>query len=256
MLFKVFNRIETWEHLERIHGPLTWSTTDLTALDQSLSAQLNHRERIYSPAYIIPAPTLGAKRKHTNHLKLISMMMHDRLPDRLQQMPSLASVYETLLTYPGLGHFLSFQYAIDLNYSTLLDFDEVDFVVAGPGALDGISKCFHSTGDLSPETIIHHVTERQNQEFLDRGIDFPGLFGRQLQPIDCQNVFCEISKYSRVAYPEIIGRSNRRRIKQIYRPKNRQLPEPFFPPRWGLASAKQYQMFSDTTNQKQQPLLL
>ena len=255
MLFKVFNRIETWERLERVHGPLTWNAIDLLALNQSLSDQLDRGERIYSPAYIIPAPRLGAKRKHTNHLKLISMMIHDRLPDRLQQMPSLASVYETLLTYPGLGPFLSFQYAIDLNYSTLLDFAEGDLVVAGPGAIDGISKCFRSTAGLSPESIIHYVTERQNQEFLDRGIDFPGLFGRPLQPIDCQNVFCEISKYSRVAYPEFAGRSNRRRIKQVYNAKKRPLPEPLFPPRWELVSLGLDQVSSDPVEQEEQPRL-
>jgi hypothetical protein len=67
-------------------------------------------------------------------------MMKDRLPERIRQAPSLRSVYELVLRYPGIGPFLAFQYTIDLNYSSMLDFDESDMVVAGPGALDGISR--------------------------------------------------------------------------------------------------------------------
>jgi hypothetical protein len=138
------------------------------------------------------------------------------------------------LSYPGIGPFLGFQYTIDLNYSSLLDFDEADMVVAGPGALDGISKCFSDTGRATPEEVIYWMTDRQQSEFARLGLRFDGLYGRPLQPIDCQNVFCEISKYARVAHPDIAGIANRRRIKQIYRPNHKPLPLPRFPSRWGL----------------------
>ena len=159
-------------------------------------------------------------------------MMKDRLPYRLQQAPSLYSVYESILRYPGLGRFLSFQFTIDLNYSRLLHFSEEDFVVAGPGAMDGISKCFTSIGGLSPEALIFWVADRQDLEWSSRGLRFPGLFGRPLQPIDCQNLFCEISKYSRVMYPDVPGLTNRRRIKQRFKRSKGSIPTPFFPPRW------------------------
>lgn len=233
ILFKIFNKVETWEALERAHGPLTWETADLNAIDLTLTQLLERGQRIYSAAYIMPAPPFGKPRKHSNHLSLLARMMADRLPERVRQAPDLQTVYENILAYPGLGRFLAFQYAIDLNYSTLLDFSEADFVVAGPGALDGISKCFKST-DRSPEWVIRWVTERQGEETASRQLDFPGLFGRPLQPIDCQNLFCEISKYARVAHPEVVGVANRLRIKQTYRPISRDLPRPFFPPRWRL----------------------
>ena len=256
MIFKLFNKIETWEMLERTHGAFTWCNTDLDAINHTLSTRMARGERIYSAAYIIPAPHFGADRKHTNHLKLIARMMDDHLPDRLRQAPSLASVYEALLSYPGLGHFLSFQFAIDLNYSTLIDFNEADFIVAGPGAIDGISKCFCSTVGRSAEALIHYVTDRQDQEFSDRGIDFPGLFGRPLQPIDCQNIFCEISKYSRVAYPEIAGRNNRRKIKQRFQAQQRTLPQPFFPPRWMVQTHELPNFTTLSKMQDEQPTLL
>lgn len=54
-------------------------------------------------------------------------------------------------------------------------------MVAGPGAIDGISKCFSSTGGLSPEELIIWVADRQEEELANRGLAFPGLFGRRLR---------------------------------------------------------------------------
>lgn len=234
MLFKLFNKIETWEFLEESCGPIL-DTLDFSRLDALLTRR-REQTAIYSAAYIMPSPKYGNTHKHTNHLALLLQMMDDRLPDRLRQAPSLQDVYHQLLGYPGIGKFLAFQYAIDLNYSSFLDFDEKSLVIAGPGAIDGISKCFSSTAGWSAEQIIMWVTERQDLEFKTRGITFPGLFGRPLQPIDCQNLFCEISKYSRVAHPDIAGSAGRSKIKQLYRSSHRPLPEPWFPPRWALNS--------------------
>jgi hypothetical protein len=234
MLFKIFNRIETWEALETRFGPLEWRRLDLSKLDRALEDLRLRGRKIYSAAYIMPSPALGHERKHSNHLALLKKMMEDRLPERVRQAPSLRSIYELILRYPGLGPFLAFQYTIDLNYSRMLDFEESEFVVAGPGALDGISKCFADTNGANAEDIIHWVTDRQDAEFARLGLDFAGLFGRRLQPIDCQNLFCEISKYARVAHPEVGGISNRTRIKQNYRPSDRATPMPMFPERWGL----------------------
>jgi len=160
-------------------------------------------------------------------------MMDDGLSSRVERASSLAAVYELLKPWPGLGSFLAFQYAIDLNYSSLLDFEEASFVVAGPGALDGIAKCFSSTGGLDAETVIHMMVDEQESHFARLGLAFPGLFGRRLQPIDCQNLFCEISKYSRVAHPEVSGSNGRTRIKQSYAGEG-PLLQPLFPPRWNL----------------------
>ncbi|MGH6677368.1 MAG: nucleotide kinase domain-containing protein [Bradyrhizobium sp.] len=220
--------------MEQRLGPLTWANLDATALDQALENLRRRGNSIYSAAYIMPSPSYGRTRKHSNHIALLLQMMKDRLPERIKQAPSLRTVYELVLSYPGIGPFLAFQYTIDLNYSSVLDFDEADLVVAGPGALDGISKCFSNTGRATPEDVIYWMTDRQENELARLGLRFGGLYGRPLQPIDCQNVFCEISKYARVAHPDIAGIANRTRIKQIYRPNHRPLPVPQFPSRWGL----------------------
>lgn len=234
ILFKLFNRIETWESLEARLGPLCWSSLDLNAVKAVLDERMARGHRLYSAAYIMPAPALGHARKHTNHLALLAHMMEHRLADRIQQTATLREIYNLLRKYPGIGPFLAFQYTIDLNYSELLGHNEKDFVIAGPGALDGIAKCFSDLGGRTPEEVIYEVCAIQCRAFATAGLSFQTLFGRPLQPIDCQNLFCEISKYARVAHPEISGSSGRKRIKQTYRRDPRPLPDPMYPPRWKL----------------------
>ena len=77
------------------------------------------------------------------------------------------------------------------------------------------------------------VTERQEEEFDRLGLQFHDLWGRRLQLIDCQNLFCEVAKYARVKHPDVKGTGNRSRIKQIYRPT----AEPvvyWYPPKWDI----------------------
>lgn len=118
-------------------------------------------------------------------------------------------------------------------YSPLINFSEMDFVVAGPGAKDGIRKCFTDVGGYSEADIIRFVTDNQENEFARLGIEFQSLWGTRLQLIDCQNLFCETDKYSRVAHPEVEGISKRTRIKQIYA-KNNSPIQFFYPPKWEI----------------------
>ncbi len=233
ILFKLFNRIETWESLRRKLGTLSWRDFSFDTYAKVLDGLLEHGERVYSAAYIMPSPAFGSPRKHRNHLRLIEHMMGDRAPKKLAKTGSLREAFELLRGYPSLGEFLAFQFAIDVNYSELTDFSEMEFVVAGPGARDGISKCFNDMAGLSEAEIIKVMAERATDEFARLGMKFQSLWGRSLQLIDCQNVFCEVSKYARVAHPEIEGKSGRTRIKQKYIPRPTPIPQ-WYPPKWGL----------------------
>jgi hypothetical protein len=235
LLFKVFNREDTWEHMETRVGPVTWRTFDHDRYRMALD-EAAERGPIYSAAYVMPPPRLGEDRKHANHLRLLAQMMEDGLAGRVLAARSLRDVYETLLSYAGMGPFLAFQYTIDLNYLDLLRFDENDFVVAGPGAKDGIRKCFGKEATGIEEDVIRYMVDNQEAQFARLGLSFPGLFGRALHLIDAQNLFCEVDKYARVRHPEIVGISGRTRIKQKYRP-GAALGRPVFPKRWGLAPA-------------------
>jgi hypothetical protein len=232
LLFKIFNREETWENLEAKVGPVTWAGYDFDRYRSALDDAAAHGA-IYSAAYVMPPPRLGEDKKHANHLRLLERMMRDGLVEQVCLAPSLRSIYETLVSFPGLGPFLAFQYAIDLNYSDLVPFSENDFVVAGPGAKDGIRKCFGKDAVGIETEVIRYMTDTQAEHFTRLGLEFPGLFGRALHLIDAQNLFCEVDKYARVRHPEIPGISGRSKIKQRYRP-GAPLAAPVFPRRWAL----------------------
>jgi thymidylate kinase len=234
ILFKLFNKIETWQLLERTLGPLTTATFDLRSFDKVLTAAMARKQTIYSAAYIMPSGGKnGEPKKHRNHLMLLHNMLADAVPQRITQMKRMRDVFEVLLSYPMIGDFLAYQYATDLNYSELTSFSEMEFVVPGPGARDGIRKCFKDLSGLNEVDIIKMVTDRQEVEFVRLGIDFKSLWGRPLQLIDCQNLFCEVDKYARHAHPDIVGITGRTRIKQVFR----STPSPikyWYPPKWGL----------------------
>jgi hypothetical protein len=235
LLFKLFNKIETWELLKHELSTLTWAGYSFETYSAILHQSLQEGRPIYSGAYIMSSgrSSFGYAKKHQNHLKLIEQMMHLHLADRIGEAKSLRDVYELLLGFPTIGRFLAYQYAIDINYSMLTDFSEMEFVMPGPGAMDGISKCFSSLGDYNEADVIRYVTDRQEQEFERLGIHFKTLWGRPLQLIDCQNLFCETDKYARVAHPEVDGNSQRTRIKQLYLSGQGSI-DYFFPPKWDL----------------------
>ena len=93
----------------------------------------------------------------------------------------------------------------------------MEFVIAGPGAFDGIHKCFSDLGGLNESEIIRLTNDRQEYEFERLGLKFRSLWGRRIQLIDCQNLFCEVSKYARVKHPAVKGSGRRFKIKQVYR---------------------------------------
>ncbi len=233
MLFKLFNKIETWQSIVDKLGPVHAGDFDFDACDRVLTNLRGRRTSIYSGAYIMPSVGPAGVPKHRTHLGLLKSMMADELPQRLAESTSLSSVYEQLLSYRSLGRFLAFQFAIDLNYTRLTNHQEADFVVAGPGALDGLSKCFSSLGSFSAEETIRWMTDRQEEEFSKLGLQFGGLWGRPLQPIDVQNLLCEVSKYTRATHPSIVGAAGRTRIKRRFRSSG-DLAPPFFPPKWEL----------------------
>lgn len=235
LLFKIFNKIETWDFLKDKIGEIEYKTYSRKKYSNILNELYNSGKRIYSGAYIMASgkSEFGNDRKFENHLDLLEFMLNDSIALKICKCKSLKELYELLLRYPTLGTFLAYQYAIDINYSNICDFDEMEFVVAGPGAKSGIKKCFKDTGGLSESDIIRYMAENQEIEFEKRNLDFKYLWGRKLQLIDCQNIFCETDKYARVAHPEIIGIFNRNRIKQKYK-RNSETIDLFYPPKWNL----------------------
>lgn len=237
LLFKTFNRISTWEMLGNSVGEISYTNFKINQqlYISALESYYQCGNKLYSGAYIMTSgkTAFGFERKFRNHIALLDFLMKDHIAIKIGRCKGLKELYELLIQYPTIGEFLAYQYAIDINYSEIVDFDEMEFVIAGPGAKAGIQKCFLNYDDYDYSDIIRFVCERQEMEFEQRGIDFKSLWGRKLQLIDCQNVFCETDKYSRVRYPNIVDQNGRKRIKQKYKKTENRI-DYYYPPKWNL----------------------
>jgi len=233
LLFKLFNKIETWQYLNRIIGEICLSTFDFDIYSSLLQKSMDAGQPIYTNAYMSCAnKAYGYEKKHQNHLALIQQMVFkDKIADKILHAKSLEQVFSILVQYPLIGNFMAYQLAIDINYSEVINYNENDFSIAGPGAERGIKKCFTDTEGKSNTYIIQWMTENQEQEFHRLGIRFQSLWGRALHAIDCQGLFCETDKYCRAAFPDL--KSNRKRIKAKFEPNPVQIKY-FYPPKWKI----------------------
>lgn len=232
--FRTFSNIQTWESVSAMLGRAP-RIDDLRtgAFEEAVSRAREINGRIYTGAFILCATNAyGRDLKHLNHVELFKhMFVQSRLGERLLQAPSLEAVYEELHQFPLMGDFMSYQTAIDLNYSDLINFSEDDFTQPGPGAVRGIKKVFTDLGGLTPREVIMWMVEHQGEEFERLGYEFKGLWGRKLHAIDAQGLFCETDKYCREAVPHLASARSRIKARFSASPKAMTL---FFPPKWNL----------------------
>ena len=179
LLFKLFNKIETWELLQNQLKTISHADYSFQEYDRVLAGALAAGTRIYSAAYMMPSgrSSFGHTQKHRNHLMLLERMMEDEVPQRISKASSMAQAFDVLRSYPTMGNFLAYQFVTDLNYSNLTNFSDMEFVVPGPGAVDGIRKCFTDQGGLNDADIIKWVTESQERAFERLGLKFRTLGG-------------------------------------------------------------------------------
>ncbi len=233
VLFKLFNKIDTWQYLVAHMGEITYQNFDTLKIATLLEKWRAQGGVIYHNAYMSCATkAFGYEKKHQNHLALVEqMMMKDLLGKKIAQCKTFADLFALLRVYPLIGDFMAYQLATDINYSELTDFSETEFTVVGPGSKRGIEKCFEDRAGKSYEYIIQWMQEHQVEEFERLGINFQSLWGRPLQLIDCQGLFCETDKYARAAFPEL--KSNRKKIKAEFKMHTQPIAY-FYPPKWGI----------------------
>lgn len=232
--FRTFSNIRTWdgvtEHLGR--SP---RIEDLSngRFEEALNLIRERNGGLYTGAFILCATNAyGRSLKHLNHVELFKdMFVESDLGGRLLSAKSLEEVYGLLHGFPLMGDFMSYQTAIDLNYSAHINFSEDDFTQPGPGAVRGIKKVFTDLGGLTPQEVIMWMVEHQEEEFARLGYEFNGLWGRRLHAIDAQGLFCETDKYCREAVPELT--SARSRIKARFSVTAEPMTM-YFPPKWGI----------------------
>lgn len=235
LVFKVFNNIETWKFLESNIGEINVENFDVDKLSALLSGRIANTP-IFSAAYMMTGSHekyREYKSKHEKWLRMIDKeMIKEKRFERIIKAKSLGQVYNILLECSFLGSFLSYQYAIDFNYSEVINFDENSFVKAGIGALRGIRKCFKDLGSYSPEDCIRYTQDNIDLFQEKYGYtNFKPLFTRLPKLIDLQNCFCETDKYLRVKLPQL--QVDNTRIKQKFSQPKQNLNF-YFPPKWGI----------------------
>src|SRR5439155_17802576 len=105
MVFKIFNRIDTWELLVQQFGEVSWRTYHFRRYDDILTVATGTGARGFSAAYIMPSgkTVFGDCRKHRNYLRLLEQMMAERLPSRLMACRTMEQAFELLRSYPLIG---------------------------------------------------------------------------------------------------------------------------------------------------------
>lgn len=231
ILFKLFNKEQTWELLLENIGDPTLKKFNRKTYSEVLEKAISNGIKIYNDAYISCAnKAFGFDRKHDNHLALLQkMFLEDKMQDKILKCKNMKEAFEIIESYPLIGDFMAYQLVTDINYSDVVDWKENEFAVAGPGSLRGINKCFIDKENMSNEDIIKYMYENQDKEFKRLNLNFKRIENRELQLIDCQNIFCELDKYCRQALPEL--KSNRKKIKKKYIPKISKI-EYMYPPKW------------------------
>lgn len=235
LIFKIFNKIETWEYLEKNIGVIKETNFDL----QKINKLLNDRRQnfpIFSNAYMMTGTHSKYNYLNYKHEKWLQMvkneMLDENIFDNVISAKSMSEVYSVLRNCSFIGDFLAYQYTIDFNYSPVINFDEDSFVKAGIGAIRGIKKCFGDIGKYSYEDAIRFTQDNFEHYQNKYGqTSFQNLYGRPMKLIDIQNCFCETDKYLRAKMPEL--QVDNVRIKQKYKEKTGAI-ELYFPAKWGI----------------------
>lgn len=114
LLFRLFNRISTYEYLEEECGPITIANFDIKRWAKALKQLRKSRTALYTSAYQINWPDFGAetedKPSYEKHLILIKRMLRDRMPDKIRAFRTLRGAFECIRKYSSFGGFTSYQY--------------------------------------------------------------------------------------------------------------------------------------------------
>lgn len=235
LFFKIFNKIETWEFIEGKIGRIKIANFNIIKINKLL-AERRSETPIFSNAYMMTGTHTRYNHLNFKHEKWLQMvndeMIQNKVLRNVLKSKSFGGIFYLLRNCSFLGDFLSYQYAIDFNYSPVINFDENSFVKAGIGSIRGIKKCFEPLEKNTYEDAIRFTQENfEKYQSLFGFTKFQNLFGRQPTLIDLQNCFCETDKYLRAKMPEL--QIDNVRIKQKYKETRKPL-ELFFPPKWNI----------------------
>lgn len=214
-----------------------WKTADLIGMPYRMGYMLKHKEEIrgilerkakLDPDYVFftSAFNTGGMKAAVGRttgeqyipMRPIAMMEHlvgSNISKDLNECDSPEQVCELLMSFKGIGEFLSYQMFVDFTYIEDYKFSENHFTIAGPGCQMGLDFLFEDKDGMTYEECIFWL--RDNHNVLN--INFDMLFS-DLEPHDrkpnvmsLENCMCEFSKYVRCHEQLADGKHPRARVK-------------------------------------------
>ncbi len=218
IFYRITNLPATWYEMKAVMG--RYPIADDFINNAEAIADILHQRKsegfsVFSGAYIIvPNPGVAGSDKMVDAIALVRFFIEEKAEAFLVA-ETQDERFRLLRSTKGLGRFLAMQILTDWGYLEIEEPD-LDFVVAGPGAIKGAALLDKSK---KPEDVIREETDNWTD------IPYMDLAGRSLTPMDVQNTLCEFSKYVReIKSP---------RKKTVYRPAHPGAqPVPTLPAWW------------------------
>jgi len=242
LLFKIFNYSDTWLYLENELGDIT-SNTSIDDINECLNKYVDCGGKVFSSAYMaISSPILNKgveimpnSNRHEMYFELIGKdLLSFETSNRLKSTNSLKELYEVILSFYGIGGFIAYQYAQDLNYSKYFNHDMNSFVQEGPGSTRGVKRIFDGVKKNDIASAIKWTYDNLDelfQKYYPQG-KVPEFNGHRLTLPDMQNCFCEVDKYMRGLGIQVEGVAGKS-IKQKYNFANKRSTDMYVaPPKW------------------------
>jgi hypothetical protein len=108
-LFRLFNRMSTWEHLVAALGVPTWADFDLTRYQKVLDDVRADGHKLYTGSYQLITPDQGGGSAHANSLRILKQMMDADLPKLIAECRYSADAFHLIVQFPGYADFMANQ---------------------------------------------------------------------------------------------------------------------------------------------------
>jgi len=203
LVYRLFNRASTYLTLnsEGLLTPAEWRVGRAARLLRRLRRDVGP---VFTGAFMVTGSVRrGAPDKIGNYCRLIKEWK-EVLPTftvRLRQACTLKELWCVLGELDGIGKFLAYEIATDLDYTNYFTFSEDDFVNPGPGCRRGIDRVvrFDDLGERNyPYAgVIAELRWHQEEFFAQYDLLFPYWNDYPLTLRDIEHSLCEFSKYMR-----------------------------------------------------------
>jgi len=243
LIFKHFNKIDTWEYILSHLGDVTLETRK-DQLFPILHRYTQMGGKPYSNAFLLAASIMQSKplmeryglkagnSKYEIYLSIFEKhFLEDGFMNTILSSKSLEEIYIHLRETPAFANFLAMQYATDFNWSEIFDFDENSFIVESVGSQRGINRTFTFEGKPDYPSVIKWVHHEFHKLLTIYNCSFKPLPNYMPSLMDIQNCFCETDKYMRGL--DISSGVGGKRIKAKFR-ENKSKIEYTFPPSWNV----------------------